>query len=139
MRINIPLLPMEVEVRWRPLRPLRFSIRGLMIAIASAGLLFSLIAWLGRLNQAANYHAEQMMKANASRPKSPPYGPTPRELWHMNKLMEYRATHERVDLIVFLLLIACVSLGVIAVVGRVLHGFSRPSVIPPREEPNRDP
>jgi hypothetical protein len=53
--------------------------------------------------------------------------------------MEYRAAQERVDLLVFVLLIACASLGVIAVVGRVLHGFSRPSVIPPREEPNRDP
>jgi hypothetical protein len=110
-----------------------------MIAIASAGLLFSLIAWLGRLNQAENYHAEQIMKANASRPKSPPYGPTPRELWHMNKLMESRAAHERVDLIVFVLLIAYASLGVIFVVGRVLHGLSRPLVLPPREEPHHGP
>src|SRR5262249_37461645 len=115
------------------------SIRGLWIAIASAGLLFSLIAWLGRLNQAANYHTEQMIRANASRSKSPPSGPTPQELWHMNKLMEYRAAHERVDLIVFVLLIACASLGRIAVVGRVLHRVHRPVVPPAREEPHGGP
>jgi hypothetical protein len=139
MRINIPLLPILVEVRRRPLRPLRISIRGLMIAVILAGLFFSLIAWLGRLNQAMNYYADQLSKATASRSKSAPSGLTPLETWHMKKLMEYRATYDRVDLSSFALFMACVSLAVVAVLGRVLHGSSRPLAIPPGVEPTRRP
>jgi hypothetical protein len=108
-----------------------------MIAVVVAGLFFALVARLGRLTQATNYHAEQMMKANASRPPSGPT-PTPLETWHSNKMMEYRAEHERIDLIAFIILMACLSLGVVAGLGRVLHWLSRPVVSPPGPEPPRN-
>src|SRR5262249_26615033 len=121
------------------LPPLRMSIRGLMIAVILAGLFFSLGAWLGRLNQAMNYHGEQMRKAAASRAKSPPSGPTPLETWPSMKLSEDRATFERVDLSTFLLLVTCMSLVVVAALGRVLNWFFRPSLIPPGLERTRHP
>jgi hypothetical protein len=115
------------------------SIRGLMIAVVLAGLFFSLVAWLGRLNQAMNYHGEQVRKAAASRSKSPPSGPTLLETWHSMKMSEYRATFERVDLSTFLLLVSCVSLAAVAALGRVLNWFFRPSLIPTGVEPHRSP
>jgi hypothetical protein len=49
-------------------------------------------------------------------------------------MSEYRAAHERIDLLVFILVVAFASIGVIAVLGRVIDGLSRRSVNFP--EPN---
>jgi hypothetical protein len=137
VRLNIPLLPILVEVRRRPLPPLRVSIRGLMIAVLLAGLFFALVAKLGRVSQALSYHTDQIIKAYASPSKSPPYGITPLETWHVTKMMEYRAAHERLDLTVLVAFMACASLVLVAALARVIHWLSRPSVIPPRDEPPR--
>jgi hypothetical protein len=135
VRIDIPLLPVSVEVHRRPLRPFRVSIRGLMIAIVLAGVFFALVAELRRLTLAANYHAEEMIKANAiaSRFNTLPLGTTPLEAWHMRKIAEYRLAHERLDLIAFAMLMAFVSLFAVAALGRVVHWLSRPSAIPPQD------
>lgn len=139
MRIAIPLLPILVEVRWRPLRPFRVSIRALMLTVLLAGLVFSLVNELRRLGRAASDHTAQMLKANADRPKSPPYGPTPLERWHAMKAMESRAAHERLDLLLFILLLASASLGVVAALGRALDGLSRRWVVPSGDEPSGRP
>jgi hypothetical protein len=131
VRINIPLVPILVEVRWRPLQPFRFSLRGLMIMVGVAALFFSLCAYLGQLNRAANYHAEQAFKASFDRTKSRPYGPTPLEDWHWKMVDEYRAIFYPVEFIVFLLVVTFVSLVIVAILGRVLHWWHRRSVAPP--------
>jgi hypothetical protein len=62
VRINVPLLPLIVEVRWRVLGPPRFSLRGLMLTVGVVALFFSLCAYVGRLNRAITYHNEQARK-----------------------------------------------------------------------------
>jgi hypothetical protein len=133
LRIDIPLLPIFVEVRWRPLRPFRVSIRGLMLTVIMAGLFFSLVAENHRLDRAVKYHGRRTIDQNKQwRP--PPYGPTSLENWHLMKMTEYRAAHDRVDFIVFVLVMATASLGVVAALGRILHWFFRRSFTPPKDE-----
>ena len=52
------------------------------------------------------------------------------------KATEYRAAYDRVDIIVFVLFMATVSLGVAAALGRTLHWLFLRSVIPPGDEPS---
>jgi hypothetical protein len=135
VRIDIPLLPISIEIHQRRLRPLRGSIRGLMAIIVLAGLFFWLVSELGRLNRAANYHVNELSKIEVTRKSSPyHYGTTQAEKWHEKNMSEYRAAHERIDLLVFILVVAFASIGVIAVLGRVIDGLSRRSVNFP--EPN---
>jgi hypothetical protein len=133
VRFNIPLLPIHVELRRRPLRPPRFTIRGLMIVVVMAGVFFSLIAWLERLNQRMNYHIDQITMVNGwSQGRAP--GITPLEAWHRTKMTEYQTVRDRVELAAFVLLLASVSIGLVAALGRVIQSTSRPSVIPPEAE-----
>ncbi len=63
MRLNVPLLPLKIEVRWRPLGAPRISLGGLMLAVGVMAVFFSLCAYLGRVNRAMAYHNEQARKA----------------------------------------------------------------------------
>jgi hypothetical protein len=76
-----------------------------------------------------------MIQANASPSKSPFAGITPLEIWHMKRIAEYRAAHERLELVSFIVIMAIVCLGVVAAAGRILHWLSPPCVIPPADEP----
>ena len=59
MRLNVPLLPLIVDVRWRTLGAPRISLRGLMLAVGVMAVFFSLCAYLGRVNRAMAYNNEQ--------------------------------------------------------------------------------
>src|SRR3954452_14090750 len=57
VQIDFPLLPILIDVRWRPLRPFQWSVRGMMFAVGVAGLVFSLGAYALRLVEAGNQRA----------------------------------------------------------------------------------
>ena len=55
MRINIPLLPILIEIRWRPLGPFQFTLRGLMLLVVIVGVFFALTAQTVRLQKAGSF------------------------------------------------------------------------------------
>ena len=54
MRAEIPLLPFTIEFRRRPLRPLRFSLRWLLLILAMSGMFFYL--WGEALRLSGPFH-----------------------------------------------------------------------------------
>jgi hypothetical protein len=160
VRINIPFLPMLVEVRsqpisakprWRPLTPFRFSLRGLVLAVAVAGLYLSLCAHLVQLNRASLYHAEQAFQLSLSRyPNRSPFpagtkppgkfrvmvppGATPLELWHREISIEYVAAIKRLFPVVIGLFITFVFLGAVVALGRIIYALFRRSFAPAADE-----
>ena len=143
MRINVPLLPLIVEVRWRVLGPPRFSLRGLMLTVGVMALFFSLCATLGRLNRAITYHNEQAQKAALNpfpyRSLGAQAGTAPDMNWHTAMANDYRDTFMRLDLIVFLFFMTIVAVCVCALIGRLLNVLARRSVISLGDEPTRSP
>src|SRR5215831_18175995 len=99
MRADIPLLPLTIEFRRRPLRPLRFSLRWLLLLVALSGIFFCLFAETHRLSQATSYHAIQAIEVTKNR--SPSANPMPMSRWHSAMAEKYRAAWERLDLLVF--------------------------------------
>jgi hypothetical protein len=63
VQFNVPLLPIVVEAQWRPLRPFRFSLRGLLLAVSVAAVFFAVCAYLGRANQAIQFHIVMITSA----------------------------------------------------------------------------
>jgi hypothetical protein len=113
MRFNIPLLPIQIEIQWRPLPRFQFSLRGIMLAVIPAALFFSLVGYVHRLAQLNNYHAVQASVAATNR------------AWHM-------AAHQRLHALVItndtraeLLGLAFLTLLVVTIVGRVLNRLHR--------------
>jgi hypothetical protein len=104
----------------------------MMIAVFLAAIFFSLVARLRSLSESMSYHADQVVKARESRT-------TPLELWHASKAREYRAAHERIDSVAFVLLMACAVFVLLLALGRVLHWLGRPSVGSARGESTRGP
>jgi hypothetical protein len=139
VRINVPLLPVVVELEWRRLPPFRCSLRGLLLTVAVAALFFALCAYLGRVNQAIQFHNEHARKASAT--MGPfrtltPTRPNPLEQWHYAMALHYHAVFERLDFIGFLIIVMIVSVTVLAVVGRILNWFVRQSSVSVDEEPS---
>jgi hypothetical protein len=133
VRINIPLLPILIEIRWRPLGPFQFTLRGLMLLVVIVGVFFALAAQTVRLHKAGSYHAEQTVRASLSRSKSPPYGPTPLELWHAKLSRDYHNAASLTEFITAMIFLTLVALGVVAVLGRIVHRLDRRPSLPPRE------
>lgn len=61
MRLNIPLLPIRIDVQWRPLPPLQFRVRGLMVVVLIAGLFLSLMVHISQLRNVGSYHAQRSL------------------------------------------------------------------------------
>ena len=59
MWINIPLLPLKVEVQRRTIPPFRLTIWGMMLAVGIAGGFFAIFKHVDSLAQLNRYHAEQ--------------------------------------------------------------------------------
>ncbi len=121
VRINIPLIPVYIEIRWRPLGPFRFSMRSLMLAVAIAGLFFSLWAYSVRLRTVGSYHAQQSVLATEIRSESPPYGLTPLVNWHVKMSHHYHDAASRIEWIMAISLLTLVAMGVVAVLVRVFQ------------------
>ena len=118
MRADIPLLPLTIEFRRRPLHPLRFSLRWLLLIVAVSGMFFFLVAEAFRLDQATSYHALQAVEVTKDR--SPSYDPTSLSRWHSAMAEKYRDAWERLDLLLFLFIITIGTVIVLGVLGRVV-------------------
>ena len=118
MRVDVPLLPLTIEFRRRPLRPLRFSLRWLLLIVAVSGMFFYLVGEARRVGQATSYHAIQAVEVTKSR--SPSYDPMPVSRWHSAMAQRYRDAWERLDLLLFLFIIAIGTIIVLGVLGRVI-------------------
>ena len=117
MRAEIPLLPFTIEFRRRPLRPLRFSLRWLLLMVAVSGIFFFLVGEARRLGQATSYHAIRAVEVTKER--SPSYDPMPMSRWHSAMAQQYRDAWERLDLLLFVFIMAIGTVIVVGVLGRV--------------------
>ena len=118
MRADIPLLPLTVEFRRRPLHPMRFSLRWLILMVAVAGMFFALVGEAHRLGQATNYHLIRAVEVTKDR--SPSYDPMPMSRWHSAKAQQYRDAWERLDRLQFVFIMAIGTIIVVGVLGRVV-------------------
>jgi hypothetical protein len=118
MRAEIPLLPLTIELRRRPLRPLRFSLRWLILIVAVSGMFFCLVGEARHLAQATSYHAIQAVEVTKDR--SPSYDPMPTSRWHSAMAQKYRDAWERLDLLLFVSIMAIGTVVVLVVLGRVI-------------------
>jgi hypothetical protein len=109
MRADIPLLPITIEFRRRPLHPLRFSLRWLLLMVAVSGMFFFLVGKAFRLAQAASYHRIRAVE-----------GPMPMSRWHSAMAQQYRDAWERLDLLLCVFIMAIGIVIVVGVLGRVL-------------------
>jgi hypothetical protein len=132
MCLNIPLLPIQIDVRvhlgarFRPLPPFRFSIRILMLVVAITAISCSLWVWFqtyqGRLARANNYHAEQ-----AFDPFLPGVADRP---WHARMYHEYHAALIRNAMIAKTLLSILLIFVTAFIIGRMMHWLYQRSHAP---------
>jgi hypothetical protein len=134
VRLNIPLLPIQIDVRFhfgvrfRPLRTFRLSIRILMLAVGSTAIFCSLWVWFQayqvRLARANDYHGEQ-----AFDPFLPGVVNRP---WHAKMYQEYHATLLRNGMIANTLICILLIFVLIFIIGRTMSWFYRRSHPPHR-------
>ncbi len=132
MCLNIPLLPIQIDVRvhlgarYRPLRAFRFSIRILMLVVAITAIFCSLWVWFqtyqGRLARANNYHGEQ-----AFDPFLPGVVDRP---WHARMYHEYHAALIRNEIIVTILFCIVLIFVTAFIIGRTMNWLYRRSHSP---------
>lgn len=124
MRLNIPLLPLVIDLRWRPLSPFRpkISLLGLIFTVGFLGVFFSLAAQSARLHRIGSYHAEQSLLVTLIKT---PNGQHPPAIWHIVQSNQYHAEAQQYDEMAGALLVALVSLGTLAAIGRVLDWVGR--------------
>src|SRR4051794_16265525 len=158
MLVEVRSHSIPVRPRWRPLRPFRFTLRRLMLAVIIAGLYFALCAHLVQLNSASLYHAEQAYQSSLSRYPNRSYfspgtelppdwkgavpvppGAPPEETWHQEMSVSYTAAIRRLWPLVSGLFIGFVSIGTVTALGRGIHALFRHSFAPATEEPPQVP
>jgi hypothetical protein len=123
MRINIPLLPFLIDVRWRPLRPFQCRMRGMMLAVGVAGLVCSLGAYAIRLVEMGNDHASRYA-----------YNPTGLNSgWHAMMAQRYQHAGWILSLAFWVSLMTLTALGMAATLGRILDSLHRRSVLTSQE------
>jgi hypothetical protein len=142
VRINVPLLPICIETggeeeeeerdRWRSLPPLRLTLLGLILMVAIAALFLSVLVEAVRLHNISSYHAIETQKAANHRP-GPPYLQTSLKDWHFRMAKDYCAAGDRKEEILAVMLKLCLTLGMVAVLGRVIHWLFRRSFLRSRE------
>ncbi len=133
--MRLPRVRFSVEwVHIPPLRPLlgqrftrpRISVRSLLIVVAVAALILSLVAYERRLRGLEAYHeakcwehivsAQPGTSANSRKLPdgtwSPPYLMTPQAQWHMQMKETYRDAIIRTNQLVVVLLLISVFLGI---------------------------
>jgi hypothetical protein len=115
MRANIPLLPLTVELRWRPLHLQRFSLEALILTVAVSAILLALVAEARRVNQAMSYHVTRAVEVTRDRP--PSYDPMPMSRWHSTMALNYRAAAEQLDLLLFVFIVVIGTVIAVAVTG----------------------
>ena len=126
MRINVPLMPVVVEVRWRRLSPVRVSLRDLMVAVIFASVFLAISARLMRLNRLAVVHqgliAEERLKLARPASSNVVWSPTV-EQWHEARMREAQEGARRYDRLFFALILSTYSVTVWFALGRLLNTF----------------
>jgi hypothetical protein len=124
VQLDIPLLPFVIDVRWRPLPPLRprFTVLGLIVAVGVAGFFFSLRVKAERLHRRGSYHAEQSILVTIDRT---PDDLRPTSDWHASQSNRYHDATLPYERLMAAILLASASLGVAAIFGRILHRLNR--------------
>jgi hypothetical protein len=132
VRFDIPLIPIHVgvglqmDVRWRPLRAFRFSLRVMMIVVGITGILLSFWVWFQahqlRLARAINYHAEQAFDPFLTGVVDRP--------WHAKMYNEYHDALVWNSIIVDTFILILLTLCVIAMIGRLMNRICRRSHLP---------
>ena len=136
MRINILLLPTCIEtgeVRWRSLPPLRLTLLGLILMVAIAAVFLSVLVEAVRLHNISSYHAIETQKAHTYNRPGPPFFALRLEDWHSRIAIDYCAAADRKEAILAVMLILSGTLGMVAVLGQVIHWLFRRSVLPSGE------
>ena len=127
MRINIPLLPIHIDVQWRPLRPFRLTVLGLMVVVLAAGLFLSLTVRITQLRNAGSYHAQQTVLVTVQRSTSPPTVTASLINWHLSRSQQNHDAASRLESILGPSLLSVLFLAILAIFGRVLHSRYRRS------------
>ena len=120
-------------MRWRSLPPLRLTLLGLILMVAFAALFLSVLVEAIRLHNISSYHAIETQKAANHRPGSP-YLQTSLREWHFMMTKDYCAAADCKEAILAVKLKLLVTLGMVAVLGRVVHWLFRRAVLPSRND-----
>jgi hypothetical protein len=139
VKIDVPLLPIVLEARWRPLptfRP-RITLVGLMLAVVVAAAFFSLAARSVRLRTAGSFHAVKASEENALNHRQhkslAPVVPTPLETWHASMSHRHHDAASRVEWHMGIIVKLLLAWGLVAVSGRALH-WLRGRWVSPRKD-----
>jgi Na+/melibiose symporter-like transporter len=129
VRFDIPLIPIHVgvrlqmDVRWRPPRAFRFSLRAMMIVVGITGILLSFWVWFQahelRLARANNYHADQAFDPFLTGVVDRP--------WHAKMYNKYHDELVRNGMIVKTFTLLLLTFFVIAIIGRLMNWLCRRS------------
>ena len=115
MRFNIPLLPLQAEIRWRTLPPLRIRIWHWMSVVGVVGLFFSGLSYLARLADRNKYHAEQVFLDPANR------------ALHIAESNRFSTAVQSLDAMLALIVLLILILVLTGFLGRWLNRIHRPS------------
>jgi hypothetical protein len=85
--------------------------------VTVSGMFFFLVGEARRLGQATSYHAIRAVEVTTDR--SPSYDPMPMSRWHSAMAQQYRDAWERLDLLLFVFIMAIGTVIVVGVLGRV--------------------
>ena len=108
----------------------RFTLIGLILAVAIVALFLSVMVEAVRLHDLGSFHAIETQKAANNRPPGPPFGHTSLEDWHFKMSKDYHAAAYRREAILDVMLKLLVTLGMVAVLGRVINWpFRRPMLL----------
>jgi hypothetical protein len=89
-----------------------------LLIVAVSGMFFFLVGEARRLGQATSYHA--MRAVEVTKDRSASYDPMPMSRWHSAMSQQYRDAWERLDLLLFVFIMAIGTVIVVGVLGRVI-------------------
>jgi hypothetical protein len=89
-----------------------------LLLVAVSGMFFCLVGEARRLSHATSYHAIQAVEVTKDR--SPSSDPMPVSRWHSAMAEKNRAAWERLDLLLFVFILAIGTVIVLGVLGRVI-------------------
>jgi hypothetical protein len=135
MRFNVPLLPLDVDIRSRPLPRFRFSLRSLALTLAGAALFFALVVELDRVNRRYGFHATEALRLLLPGQTKLTEAEASVQRWHSQLANEYLAARTWLEVGTGLIAIAAIVLMLVAAIGRVLNLMVPPASVAPQDKP----
>ena len=141
MRFHVPLLPLVVDIRSRPLPRFRFRLRALILVVTGFAIFFSLVVYLDRVNRGYGYHAleanRHIREANRLLRRGQEKLALPEaslQRWHSQMANEYLVARTWLGAGTGLIAIAAIVLVLVATIGRVLNLTVPPLGSTPHDE-----